>query len=192
MKIAVVGTHGTGKTTLATKLYLHAVEHGYNTRLIHEVARDCPLGINEKFNLKSAAWIVSEHIKRELDAEAKGAKIIICDRSAIDPSMYLKPIVDNRVDDSIAMQLWVLGYRWLQTYDYIVWMRPSGQKIQDDGIRAVDLAFQQQVDENFSVTMGIAKEELEMPITEIIATTDHEKYTDELFENILKETKKND
>ena len=118
MKIAVIGTHGIGKTTLVTNLYLYTLEHASNSRVICEVARECPLGINEHFTPESAVWIATEQVKRELDAKAKGADFILCDRSAVDPLVYaytrfrpnLTPILNT---------LYQFAFSWLETYgDY--------------------------------------------------------------------------
>jgi len=147
-KVAVIGAHGIGKTTLVTKYYLYSLDKGINSRVIREVARDCPLGINDKFTQESAIWIVSEQIKRELDAESKKIPLVICDRSSIDPIMYAYTKFGS-LDTPILSSLLSLATSWLATYDRIVWLRPSGIAIKGDGIRDVNENFQKSVDNAF-------------------------------------------
>lgn len=147
MKICVIGAHGIGKTTFLTDFYLFALHNGINTKVVREVARDCPLGINENFNPNSAVWIVTEQINRELDAVAKKFPLILCDRSSFDPMMYA--IVKFGEDDPIFKDTYNFSIRWMDTYDSIIWLRPSGRQIKADGIRAIDERFQKQVDETF-------------------------------------------
>jgi len=46
-KIALIGTHGTGKTTLAHELTAESKKRGIHTEFLGELARECPLPINE-------------------------------------------------------------------------------------------------------------------------------------------------
>lgn len=151
-KVAVIGAHGIGKTTLVTKYYLYSLDKGINSRVIREVARDCPLGINDKFNENSAVWIVSEQIKRELDAKSKNIPLVICDRSSIDPIMYAYTKFGN-LDTPLLSSLLPLATSWLATYDRIIWLRPSGIAIKGDGIRDVNESFQKSVDNAFETFM---------------------------------------
>jgi nicotinamide riboside kinase len=150
MKIAIIGTHGIGKSTLATKFVLYALNSAINVKLVREVARDCPLGINEKFNVDSATWIVCEQIKRELDATAKGYPLIICDRSSIDPIMYSRV---KFYSDRLGA-LTSLASSWFLSYDKIIWLRPSGTAIRSDGVRSTDETFQKNIDEAFESYMN--------------------------------------
>lgn len=150
MKIAIIGTHGIGKSTLATKFSLYALNSSINFKLIREVARDCPLGINDKFTKKSAQWIVCEQIKRELDAEARGYKLTICDRSSIDPIMYARVKYPEYNSDVLSD----MAESWFLTYDKIIWLRTSGALIRSDGVRDTDEKFQKNIDEEFDRFMN--------------------------------------
>lgn len=152
MKVAFIGTHGIGKTTLATRFHLYAIENNIPAKVISEVARDCPLGINDKFNISSAIWIVTEQINRELDSLTRPIHMTICDRSSIDPIMYLQAKLGS-LEDSISKGLFGFAESWLETYDKIIWMRPSGREIRDDGVRDVNSKYQKLVDEKFKVQM---------------------------------------
>ena len=89
MKIAVIGTHGVGKTTLVHMLATYAIRNAKKVSIIEEVVRDCPFPINDKSTIDWAYWLVTEQISRELSSEARKQDLIVCDRSAIDPVMYL-------------------------------------------------------------------------------------------------------
>lgn len=153
MKIAVIGTHGIGKTTFITQLYTYCVQIGSNVRLIHEVARDCPLGINECFSQESATWIMTTQIARELEAKARGADVVLCDRSAIDPIMYLHAKFGHNHDDT-SFCMSELAYAWLATYDVLIYLRPCQKPIIADGVRDTDTKFQIKVDEEFQVSIA--------------------------------------
>ncbi len=153
MKIAILGTHGVGKTTLSSQLFTYCVKRGKNTRLIHEVVRDCPFGLHEKQSIDTVSWIVSKQIGYELDAKAKGAEIIICDRSAVDPVMYLYAQVGVKLDE-YGQNLSDLAHSWLATYDVLIYIRPSDRPIVEDGFRSTDVALQRTVDYEFSISIN--------------------------------------
>ena len=47
MKIAFIGTHGVGKTTLCYDLAAALKKRDLTVELVREVARECPLPINQ-------------------------------------------------------------------------------------------------------------------------------------------------
>lgn len=53
MKIALIGTHGTGKTTLAYDIISKLKKKGIDADFLGEVARICPFPINEQTTKKS-------------------------------------------------------------------------------------------------------------------------------------------
>lgn len=182
MKICVIGTHGIGKTTFLTNFYLFALHNGINTKVVREVARDCPLGINENFNPYSAAWILTEQINRELDAKAKNFPLVLCDRSAFDPMMY--SIVKFGLEEVGFKEMYNFAVRWMDTYDVIIWLRPSGMAITNDGIRAVDDRFQRQIDETFYEHMNLYKSRNEAkPVIELNSSAVYKKDLEIFFRN---------
>lgn len=83
MKVAFIGTHGVGKTTLAYGLAMRLKELGANVGFLEEAARRCPLPINEQTNLEAQTWILMETIRREIELDNVYTEIV-CDRSVID------------------------------------------------------------------------------------------------------------
>ena len=140
-KIAFIGTHGVGKTTLAYGLAARLKRRDINLDVVVEVARRCPLPLNEGTTLEAQSWILYSQIADELVAEAR-APVVICDRSVLDNYVYLlfargrQPALEPLIES------------WCATYDLLVHVPILGDsEAQPDGIRATDPAFRQQIDD---------------------------------------------
>lgn len=138
MKIALIGTHGIGKTTLCFDLAARLKRRNNDVELVREVARRCPMPINERTTGAAQAWILHTQIAEEI-AAAASHEVVIADRSVLDNYCYM-------VHASGASAFWETIIRhWLPTYDLLVhvplWSKPSF-----DGVRAVDPRFQQEID----------------------------------------------
>ena len=70
LKLAFVGTHGVGKTTLCFDLASQLKRLDLGVDLVKEVARRCPLPINEETTLDAQAWILHTQIAEEMAASA--------------------------------------------------------------------------------------------------------------------------
>lgn len=145
-KIAIIGTHGIGKSTLAYNLATFFKELSFNCCVINEVVRDCPFPINDNFGLEGAHWIITTQIQRELQAIASKYNMIICDRSSIDPIMYLKA---KYVHGHKYTSLERYAEDWLNTYDSIIFIVPSEEELVDDGVRHLEKRFQMNVHKFF-------------------------------------------
>jgi len=152
VKIGILGTHGVGKTTLASKFFTYCISKGKNTRFIHEVVRDCPFGIHDEQSIDTVSWIVTRQIQQELNAKSKNPDIIICDRTSVDPVMYLYAKLGVKLDE-YGQYLSDLAHTWLQTYDCLIFIQPSNTPITPDGFRDTDVTFQKSVDAEFCITM---------------------------------------
>lgn len=149
-KYAIVGSHGVGKTCLAGELYLKACEEIKNKqiKILSEVVRGCPFPINDKSSVDGGHWIVTEQISQELKAKAEKIDVLLCDRSAIDPVMYL--FAGNRFNILSFRALYDFARSWLMTYDKIIFIKASEQiLLNDDGFRDTDKKFQMLVDTRF-------------------------------------------
>jgi hypothetical protein len=141
MKIAFIGTHGVGKTTLCYELAASLKKRDLAVELVREVARDCPLPINRETTLKAQSWILHTQIARELEAESKG-EVVVCDRSVLDNFCYLKRALAG---EGVAPELESLLRGWTASYDALFRVPIVGDP-RFDGVRDTDLAFQHGID----------------------------------------------
>ncbi len=119
-KIAFIGTHGVGKTTLCYGLAARLKSKDVVLDVVHEVARRCPLPINETTSVAAQSWILHTQIAEELVAAARHP-VVVCDRSALDNYVYLLLAQGNQSD------LDVLVDSWMQTYDLLIFVPVVGR-----------------------------------------------------------------
>lgn len=139
LKIAFVGTHGVGKTTLCFDLAAQLKRLDLGVELVKEVARRCPLPINEQTTPDAQAWILHTQMAEEL-AAAASYEVVICDRSVLDNYAYLVARVGRRPEMDALVDTWIRTYNAL--FKVPVLDAPSF-----DGTRAVSESFQVEIDE---------------------------------------------
>lgn len=139
LKVAFVGTHGVGKTTLCFDLASQLKRLDLGVDLVKEVARRCPLPINEQTTLDAQSWILHTQIAEEIAAAAQN-EVVICDRSVLDNYAYLVARVGRRSELDALVDGWIRGYDAL--FKVPVLGAPSF-----DGKRAVSPTFQLEIDE---------------------------------------------
>jgi len=140
VKIAFIGTHGVGKTTLCYETAAALKKRDLSVEMVKEVARDCPLPINRDTNLAAQSWILHTQIAREIEAGNR-YEIVICDRSVLDNYAYLV----HRVGAVAYLEELVGG--WLATYDHLFKIPIVGRPA-FDGTRDVSRDFQRGIDED--------------------------------------------
>ena len=139
MKLALIGTHGVGKTTLCYELAAHLKRRDVDVELVREVARRCPLPINRNTSPDAQAWILHTQMARELEAQAFH-QVVLCDRSALDNFCYLLYAAGPQ-------PAWEpLLSAWMTTYDLLVKV-PAWTPPRWDGVRDTDTSFQRGIDE---------------------------------------------
>lgn len=141
MKIAFIGTHGVGKTTLCYDLAASLKRRDLSVELVREVARECPLPINRETTLKAQEWILHTQIARELEAEAKG-EVVVCDRAVLDNYCYMRRA---SAGEPVERTLEALVRTWTATYDFLFKVPIVGDP-RFDGVRDTDRAFQHEID----------------------------------------------
>ena len=138
-KLAFIGSHGVGKTTLCYGLAARLKARDVSLDVVHEVARRCPLPINEETGVAAQSWILHTQLGEELVAGDRHP-VVICDRSVLDNYVYLllaagrQPGLEPLID------------YWIGTYDLLVHV-PVVAGPSDDGVRATDPSFQEAVDD---------------------------------------------
>jgi nicotinamide riboside kinase len=138
-KIAFIGSHGVGKTTLCYGLAARLKTRDVAVEVVHEVARRCPLPINEETSVAAQSWILHTQIAEELVAQAR-YPAVICDRSILDNYVYLLLAAGRQRDLEPLIAAWTAGY------DLLVHV-PIVEKLNPDGIRSSSPAFQRAVEE---------------------------------------------
>lgn len=143
MKIAFIGSHGVGKTTLCFDLASRLKRQDRALDLVKEVARGCPLPINRDTTLAAQAWILHTQIAEEIAMEAAGG-VVICDRSVLDNYAYLV----HRVGRQPAYDALVRD--WVRTY-FRLFKVPIIEAPTFDGKRDTSETFQAEIDEIIDV-----------------------------------------
>ncbi len=138
MKIAFIGSHGVGKTTLCFDLASRLKRLDLAVDLVKEVARACPLPINQGTTLEAQAWILHTQIAHEI-AAASQFEVVICDRSVLDNYAYLVHRAGRRPEYDALVRAWVGTYDGL--FKVPVLEAPSF-----DGKRDVSGRFQREID----------------------------------------------
>lgn len=143
-----MGAHSAGKTTFAYILAAHFKIKQINVKLIHESVREnCPFPINADANQGTCLWNFHTQFLNELEAEAQGYELAICDRSVMDTFVYFHAVNPmNPITRSAVEQ----ASQWLTTYDLLVCLEPEeGVSLEDDGIRSTDRDYQKMIAEGF-------------------------------------------
>lgn len=138
LKVAFVGSHGVGKTTLCFEIAAHIKRLDLGVELVKEVARRCPLPINEGTTLDAQTWILHTQIAEEIAASAL-YDVVVCDRSVLDNYAYLVA----RAGRQPALDALVAA--WITSYDALFKV-PVTSAPTFDGTRAVSTTFQLEID----------------------------------------------
>jgi nicotinamide riboside kinase len=139
MKIAIIGSHGCGKTALAFSLCTELQKRGHRVELVVEMARRSPFPINEATSEDGQLWILHRHIVAELEASARAATVV-CDRSVLDNYAYYSHKFGRRP------HLDALVREWIKTYALLVKVPIVDEWLVNDGVRSVDRRFQAEID----------------------------------------------
>jgi len=133
MKIALVGTHNSGKTTALWNVGSELKKRGFKDfTLIQEVVRNCPYPMfDPAFNFQCQLWTMLHQILAEMEAQRR-YKNVITDRSVFDQLVYYCAKLPNASDylrDPYYKELSMLrnlANEWTSRYpyDYIFLFRP--------------------------------------------------------------------
>jgi thymidylate kinase len=139
LKIAFIGTHGVGKTTLCYDLAAILKRHDVQVDVVKEVARLCPLPINRQTSAEAQTWILMTQITEEIRS-AHSHDVVVCDRSVLDNYAYLVL--------ACGRQRWLerVVNHWMKTYDLLFKVPLSGA-VSADGFRDTDEFFMRSIDQ---------------------------------------------
>jgi thymidylate kinase len=149
MKLAFIGTHGVGKTTLCYDLAAALKRQSVNVDMVKEVARLSPLPINRKTSLDAQTWILTTQVAEEIRSAAHH-EVVVCDRSVLDNYAYLSFACGRQR----AIERFV-DY-WMKSYTLLFKVPISGQAAAD-GVRDTDEFFMRQIDQLVDDLLGEKK-----------------------------------
>jgi thymidylate kinase len=171
VKIALIGSHGVGKTTLCYGLAARLKRRDIALEVVHEVARRCPLPLNQQTTTAAQSWILHNQVAEEIVAESR-YPVVICDRCVLDNYVYLL------LSSGPQKGLEELVDQWMASYSLLVHV-PVIEAPRPDGLRALDPSFQRQVDER------LLQEIAERGISVLSLPGDERPRWVELLENIV-------
>jgi hypothetical protein len=174
LKLALIGTHGVGKTTLAYEICSLLKKAGQNVELVTEVARQSHFPVNAATTLEGQLWILHAQIAAELEA-ARRAPHVIADRAVLDNYCYLV----NKFGRQPQLEAWLAW--WMDTYSLLVGVPPIEGGIQPDGFRSEDRAFQQRIHELLVELLASAPfDRLRTPVLWLVAC-DRRNWAERIF-----------
>lgn len=153
-KIAIIGAHSVGKTTLAYVLSAYYKMKDLNVKLIHESVREnCPFPINTEANQGTCLWNFHTQFLNELEAEAQGYQLAICDRSVLDTFVYFHAVNPESHITRAALEQ---ASQWMTTYDVLICLSPIKHvALYDDGIRSTDKEYQHLINKGFERALQV-------------------------------------
>jgi AAA domain len=140
LKLALIGTHGVGKTTLAYEICSLLKKAHFNVELVTEVARQSPFPVNAATTIEGQLWILHAQIAAEL-AAARRAPHVVTDRAVLDNYCYLV----NKFGRQPQLESWLAW--WMDSYTILVGVPPVADAIPADGFRSEDRVFQRRIHE---------------------------------------------
>src|SRR6185436_16393496 len=141
-KVALVGTHGVNKTTIAYELAGLLKRRGKTVELLTEIARECPFPLNERASREAYHWIIARQVQLEIEKSPR-ADILVCDRAVLDNYAYYIRRYGDSGQEAEALGSYCRA--WMNTYDLLVRL-PITQQLAPDGFRSTDAVFQQEID----------------------------------------------
>jgi nicotinamide riboside kinase len=137
-KVAFIGAHGVGKTTLCYDLAAMLKRQGIDADIVKEVARLSPLPINQQTSVHAQTWILMTQVAEEIRSSAFH-RVVVCDRSVLDNYAYLTRACGRHPDIERFVDY------WLATYD-VLFKVPVHGTAPPDGVRDVDQRFIHDID----------------------------------------------
>jgi predicted ATPase len=152
MKIAFVGAHGTGKTTLSAKLVELLTASDLNVHATPEVPRlickdaNDPEFFHRSNNtlLKQMSLLVGQPVYET--AETEDSDLIICDRSILDHWSYTLHLFSRELEESdVKHAVDTLVRKHCSSYEQIFYL-PIEFPVEGDENREADQEFQKAID----------------------------------------------
>ncbi len=125
LRIGVIGTHSTGKTTLLKRIEMELRGHGLTvarTGRLGKRAAAAGLPKMQHHTVQSTEWIIAQGILDEINAVAQGAEVVLIDRAAHDAVAYFEAAMAFRAETPPRIErdrLLTLASTQLPKYDLL-------------------------------------------------------------------------
>ena len=152
-KIAIIGTHGTGKSTLVYDLCGELKRERYHVKPFNEYAAECPFEING-IDFRAQKFIVATQYLAELVAQYEKGKrknpdFYVFDRSILDGYVYsLDMIKKGRAKQFIDWMSPMVTDN-MPSYDFLFRTQIYNGGLVEDGTRSIDPVWQKEIDALF-------------------------------------------
>ncbi len=165
MKIAVIGSHGTFKTTLVYFLAGVLKAKGKSVGIIREMATSCPYFKSQHGNVMAQNWILLNQVQLEREYQDI-YDFVICDRSVVDNFIYAVQAYEK---EQQTIPTWIEPFvlHHSKSYNFLFKTPVSPFGLIDDGIRSVDRKWQKEIDEQIKQYLKEKEiNHIELPISE--------------------------
>lgn len=155
VRVALVGAHGTGKTTLSREitLRLSADRHRVATlqevpRLVCEMVNDPTFFRQTRNTALKQALLLFAQLVHESEKSHSAADVVLGDRTPLDHWAYTLHFFSSAfsTDELGAIYETLIAQHAMRTYRAIFYL-PIEFPVVDDGVREDDVAFQKSIDE---------------------------------------------
>ncbi|GHG00110.1 AAA family ATPase [Streptomyces albogriseolus] len=125
LRIGVIGTHSTGKTTLLKRIEMELRGHGLTvarTGRLGKRAAAVGLPKMQHHTVQSTEWVIAQGILDEINAVAQGAEVVLIDRAAHDAIAYFEAAMAFRAETPPRIErerLLTLASTQLPKYDLL-------------------------------------------------------------------------
>jgi nicotinamide riboside kinase len=138
-KIAIIGTHGVGKTILTLTIASELRKLNVDADVVCEISRRSPFPINEATTRYGQIWILAAQMQQELECSLR-SRVVVSDRSLLDNYAYMVRAVGRQ------LYLHPLLREWLPTYDALFYVPMVEEQVVPDSQRAPSAAFRREID----------------------------------------------
>ncbi|MEU0942290.1 AAA family ATPase [Streptomyces canus] len=151
-RIAVLGTHSTGKTMLLRRIEMELRGHGLTvarTGRLGKRAAAAGLPKMQHHTVQSTEWVIAQGIIDETNATAQGAEVVLIDRAAHDAIAYLEAAMAHRAETPPRLErerLLTLASTQLPKYD-LLFATVLDERVPVDTSHDYDAAFRRLVDD---------------------------------------------
>lgn len=147
IKIGILGTHGTGKTTLGHTIMSYLKENHFIVGWVGEIVRDIPASVADLSAFLSQYWVLNSQINKEIERQSNN-KVVVTDRTVIDNYAYaMRAAKKDSISKRDLKVLENICRSWVHTYDFLFYTQRTKAPIEDDNFRSTDRQFQIEIDE---------------------------------------------